>query len=398
MTPTPEEPPNGQPEGDGPDGHHDEIDAPLRGWISPDDRLWRHPSELSADPSTPALAPPAAGAHGRIMLLVGAVAALAAVAWVVVLLSPPTDHAAAPPASTGAADGTLSTLAVNTRALPPEAGAASQAMVQLHAVTSHGVVSMVGVAVAEGGLVATTADGLDGLRRLVMIGADGHQERASVVAIDAASDLALVNVPDDVPVAPFADDVALGDGSAALTLSMTAPAGTTPALHGTPGLVTAVGGAIEQGRADGMPGITTSAPVSAAQAGDPLLNTSGAVVGILYSTVGPGAPVFLPSALVLGVTDDLRSSGRVAHGWLGVEGHDAPGTSGAQVASLMSGSPAAGRLQAGDVIEEMDSVPIRTMAELRAELYVLNPATTVALAVLDGTTTRVVDVTLSASP
>ena len=37
-------------------------------------------------------------------------------------------------------------------------------MVQLRAVTSHGVVSLAGVAVAEGGLVATTADGLSGLR------------------------------------------------------------------------------------------------------------------------------------------------------------------------------------------------------------------------------------------
>jgi hypothetical protein len=38
------------------------------------------------------------------------------------------------------------------------------------------------------------------------------------------------------------------------------------------------------------------------------------------------------------------------------------------------------------------------MADLRARLYVLAPHATVGLSVLDGSTTRVVDVTLSTSP
>ena len=104
-------------------------------------------------------------------------------------------------------------------------------MVQLRAVTSHGIVTLVGVAVAEGGLVATTADGLSGLHSLDMIGTDGRLLQASVVAIDHASDIALVSVPDDVPVAPFADDAALDNGSADMTLSMAAPTDGTVALH-----------------------------------------------------------------------------------------------------------------------------------------------------------------------
>jgi hypothetical protein len=38
------------------------------------------------------------------------------------------------------------------------------------------------------------------------------------------------------------------------------------------------------------------------------------------------------------------------------------------------------------------------MADLRARLYVLSPDTPVVLSVLDGSVTRLVDVTLSASP
>ena len=155
------------------------------------------------------------------------------------------------------------------------------------------------------------------------------------------------------------------------------------------------------GPAGGMPDITSSPAAASQESGDPLLNPAGAVIGILYD-VGPGtasaAPTFLPTQLVLGVADDLRSSGRVAHGWLGVQGTDVAGTSGARVAAVVAGSPAAGRLHSGEVILNMGSVPIRTMADLRARLYVLAPATTVALSVLDGAATHVVDVTLSASP
>jgi S1-C subfamily serine protease len=64
----------------------------------------------------------------------------------------------------------------------------------------------------------------------------------------------------------------------------------------------------------------------------------------------------------------------------------------------MAGSPAAGLLEPGDIVVAMGSVPIRSMADLRARLYVLAPNSTVGLSVVDGTTTRVVDVTLSASP
>jgi S1-C subfamily serine protease len=259
---------------------------------------------------------------------------------------------------------------------------------------------MVGVAVAEGGLVATTADGLKGVQRLDMVGSDGHLYPASITATDPASDLALVTVPQAVPVAPFADDQSLAAGSADLTLSMAGPQGSALILHASPGSVGAVATAITDGAASGMPGITSSALGGGTQAGDVLLNRDGAVVGILYDdTAGAlSTPTFLPTELVLGVADDLRSNDRVQHGWLGVQGTDAGGPAGAQVATVMAGSPAAGHLHTGDVIQSVNSLPIRSMAELRGRLYALAPATPVVLSVQDGSSTSTVDITLSASP
>jgi len=272
-------------------------------------------------------------------------------------------------------------------------------MVELQATTAHGTVTLIGVAVAEGGLVATTADLLAGTRRIVMVGPGGKFEPASVVATDTASDVALVNVPENLPVAPFSDDANLNGGSPDLTLTFVPAGGSAVALHCTPGSVTGVGAAIVGGQAGGMPSITSSTQAGTVTAGDPLLNAGGDVVGIRYEpTPGSSSPVtFLPSSLVVGVADDLRSRNRVVHGWLGVSGSDAPGNAGAKVDVVHADGPAVGRLQAGQVIDAVNGGPVRTMAELRARLYVLAPGTAVAISVQQASGPKVVGITLAGS-
>jgi len=396
VIPTPDDPPEEGPDKDNSGYFHPEADGAPRGWIDPDDRLWRHPSELATHAMRAPGARPILTRHPRATLLIATAATLAAVAWTIVLLSPPSNHTTFAPASDSASEVPVTTLALQGETVPSQAQAASHSVVQLRAVTDHGVVSLVGVAVAEGGLVATTANGLSGLRSISMMDDEGRRFRASVIGIDTASDIALVSVPDDVPVAPFADDAFLSEGTTDMTLSVTPPTTETITLHCEDGTVTGIDTEAPAGWAKGMPVITSSATAVNQQPGDPLLNQEGAVIGILY-TSGPSAS-YLPTQLVLGVADDLRSTGRVIHGWLGVEGATASGPSGARVAALMAGSPATGLLRPGDVVVALGSIPIRSMADLRARLYVMPPQTTVGLAVLTGVSTRVVDVTLGASP
>jgi S1-C subfamily serine protease len=400
VTPTPEEPPEEGPDRDNSGSSSFEPDPALRGWIDPDDRLWRHPSELAGRGTRTVGTRPIIARHPRATLLVGAAATLAAVAWTIVLLSQPGGHTGLLSSSPSSADVPVTTLALKGEAVPDSAQAASHSVVQLRAVTSRGTVTLVGVAVAEGGLVATTADGLAGLRSIWMTDSDGHSSRAKVLGIDNASDIALVSVPDDVPVAPFADDASLSEGSGSMTLSVAAGgqglASDAVSLHCQDGIVTGVDTEILSGWAKGMPAITSETAVVNQQPGDPLLNQEGAVIGLLYSS--GTSSTYLPTQLVLGVADDLRSTGRVVHGWLGVKGGTAVGSNGALVATLMTGSPAVGLIHPGDVVTAMGSVPIRSMADLRARLYVMAPETTVGLSVLDGSSTRIVDVTLSPSP
>jgi S1-C subfamily serine protease len=416
---TPEEPLEGEPGPEEGSGGED-AESPLRGWIDPDDRLWRHPSEVPTAPDTgPVLLQPPAGKRHRtaLMALVGAAAVVGVVAFVVVLLSPASDH---PP--TGGTAHTVVAAPVSTlpglqNAVPAVVLAAGRSMVELQATTSHGVVALIGVAVAEGGLVVTTADALVGLEHLSLVGPGGTLESASVLGRDRYSDVALVQVPEDVPVASFSEGTGLSNAAADYTLTLR-PHGHDLVLGSVPGAVTGIGTTITDGPAAGMPCITSDvAPVGAtapgmlASPGAPLLDAAGQVIGILYdpgpepagTTTSPGRPStassspsggtvttkatrltaasYLPTQLVLGVAGDIRAGTDAHHGWLGVTGTDAPGGTGAAVAEVEPAGPAGGRLARGEVVAAVDGRPVRTMAELRARLYVLTPGTSVALTV-----------------
>src|ERR1700722_9641475 len=115
---TPDEPEDGVPgPGEGGSSGPDDPDSPQRGWIDPDDRLWRHPSEIAGPghdrdvPNVPFVVNSPTGHQYRttVMVLVGVGAGMAVVAWVIVLLSPPSEHPLESATQDTAATGPLTT-------------------------------------------------------------------------------------------------------------------------------------------------------------------------------------------------------------------------------------------------------------------------------------------------
>ena len=355
----------------------------------------------------PVLSPPPKHRYrGALMVFIGAAAVAAVGVFLVVLLSPASQSPLGSPGHNASGGATLTTLTSRLNGVPATAQTAAKSMVELQATTTHGTVTLIGVAVAEGGLVATTADLLSGVQRIDLVEADGKLEQASIVGTDATSDVALVDVPADLPVAPFSDDATLSGGAPDTVLAYVpaAAGGTAVALKATPGSVTATAVAVGTAACpdNGMAAITSSPGLGTQTAGEPLLDASGAVLGILCQPAASGAstPVFLPTQLVVGVADDLRSKNRVVPGVLGVQGNDVPGGAGAKLMTVPTGTPAWGHLQAGEVITAVNALPVRTFAELRARLYVLGPGTPVTLTVAGapGTSgTKSVGVTLGGS-
>jgi serine protease Do len=123
--------------------------------------------------------------------------------------------------------------------------------------------------------------------------------------------------------------------------------------------------------------IQTDAAINPGNSGGPLLNLSGEVIGI-NTAINPRANTIgfaVPINIAKDVLPQLRASGKVSRGWLGVyiqpiepEMTDMLGvedTKGALVSKVEPGSPAdeAG-IKSGDVVVSFDGRPIDKMNEL----------------------------------
>ncbi len=407
---------------DGPD-HGDESHDPIRGWISPDDRLWRHPSEAAS-------ASRAAGGRAAVPdrnrpspWIVGGAAACVAGALLasglVLATSGASPDAGGPPADTA------TSLAVVTTPPTTEPGAANLAgLTQMNrmAVTVRpslaaltitrpsGVSMATGVIAESGGIIATTAAAIAGARTISFDGTDGTRTPAELVGSDPASGIAVLRVASDLPVANFdSTDPVPGSTMMAVAMHPGSGSGAAPRSSVYAGAVRSSGTAVGTDSAESGFSVTTAVlPLSATDSGCALLSAQGLVSGLLDSTQTDGddtVGVFLPAELVLGVTRQLVAAGTVEQGWLGIEASDIAGTTGATVtgdgpedgATLdavdAQGAAAQAGLQIGDVIVGIDGGAVHSAAELRTRLYADLPGTTVMVAVERagtlGTTTAV---------
>jgi S1-C subfamily serine protease len=368
----------------------------LLGWVPPEERLWRHPSELSS----PSAARPGVVVAGRpaprsrdawISALVGAGAAAIVVVAGLFMASP------RPAGLTSAPEGSSN-----------QPRSASRSLVALLATGSSGTTVDCAVAVAPGGLVATTADALAGATS-VDAWRQGRWVPATIVGTDSDSDVGLVRVPFDLPVAQFTDETTVTRGARVWTMGVTAALlGSRDhgaAWRASLGTVSAADTAVNGPRGQGMPGIVVVSTLDPDTTGGVLVSADGSVLGIQDTSVDPGGTdeVFLPADLVVGVSADLAADGRVSHGWLGINGGNA-GTptsaspSGAVVDAVDPAGPAAASLQQGDVIVAVDDTPVHSMADLRSRLYMLPAGWPVWLRVYRHNRLTTVEVDLGSSP
>jgi S1-C subfamily serine protease len=124
--------------------------------------------------------------------------------------------------------------------------------------------------------------------------------------------------------------------------------------------------------------IETGIPTNPEMAGGALLDASGRVVGILtYPATGATTLLAISAGVLHDVEDQIDSSGKVIHGWMGVLfGDDATNLSeeGAVVREVFPGSPAkdAG-LKAGDVITRAGGQQVSGRADAIAAARSLRP-------------------------
>jgi S1-C subfamily serine protease len=399
------------------DGPESSEDPPIRPWLPPDDRLWRHPSELRSA-GTPPTGIPAIPARGRrlpggrvwfrVVLggVVGAVIAtgvITGVNWV----GPARTSTSVGGSSQVGAPVTTASAIVPAPGLQPAQNHASisagpslmgvvakvwPSIVTVDVVTGTGHVRGSGVVFRSDGMVLTVAHLLAGVVGISVITSSGQEETASVVGEDADDDVAVLKVGHQLPSVSMAPTPQPSTGQVAIAVGASDPVGSPPVVT-----IGTIKGVNRQVRVNGGPplldAIDTDAPPGPAPGGA-LLDQSGRVVGITTQTTDDGSGAHwlaAPAALVDDAAGQLVAKGKVVHAWLGISADDrVPSTSGGgssppgvQVLTVQSNSPAAAAgLLPQDVIDAVDGQPVPSILELQGALRLRRPGAPVMLDVV----------------
>jgi S1-C subfamily serine protease len=349
----------------------------------PDDRIWRHPSEMDDHPIAPIGVP----VHRvRAMRRAAAgwpwwrIAATSALGIVVAL----SGLAAVFLTDTGGSDeaGVLPGSSSRPSATARRAGAAAEAVAPSMVRLEGGS----GVVIRDDGLALTSATLVDGPGPVPVWLPDGTAVEATVVGVDGVTSIAVLDLPGDghrpADVIPRGAEVTGAAYSAGADAS-----GGVAATAGTVGTARKLSGEGAAGL-DGVVEVEGRADTSAL--GGPVVDGDGAVLGITTAIGSDRASYFTPIDVGQKVAGDLLDSGVVRRSWLGIEGMDrvegsglhATGGNGAQVVTVAAGSPAeAAGLLAGDVIVSLDGRPIERMPDLIRWLQSLSPGDRVEVTV-----------------
>ncbi len=232
-----------------------------------------------------------------------------------------------------------------------------------------------GFIISKDGYVMTNNHVIKDAKEVIVRLSDRRELVAEVVGADERSDLALLKI--DAKDLPF---VAIGKSSALKVgewvLAIGSPFGFDHSV--TAGIVSAKGRNLP--RENYVPFIQTDVAINPGNSGGPLFNLEGEVVGInsqIYSRTGGfmGLSFAIPIDMAMNIVDQLKSSGHVVRGWLGVliqdvtrelaESFHMDKPKGALVAKVLPDSPAeTSGFQLGDVIVEFNEHEVSTSSSL----------------------------------
>lgn len=269
-----------------------------------------------------------------------------------------------------------------------------------------------GFIISEDGYLLTNYHVVQDADEILVRLIDRQEFYAEIIGTDEQSDLALLKIDgQNLPTVEFAapEDIEVGDWVVAIgspfDLDYSASAG----------IVSAIGRSLPNSSGQNyVPFIQTDVAINPGNSGGPLFNLEGEVVGInsqIYTQSGGymGLSFAIPAAVALDVAEQLKDSGVVSRGWLGVYiqdvsqdlatsfGLDRP--QGALISQVGVGSPAEDSgLRAGDVIIEFDGHAIEYSHDLPHVVGLIEPGSEVEAVIYREGSRRTLDVTLGALP
>jgi S1-C subfamily serine protease len=390
-------------------------DAPVFGApLPPDDRLWRHPSELGGTATLAAPSPATNHSHPRIWTiavvsgLVGAVLTVGVVAATGGLQEKVVEHDA--PVEKVAVSPTFASFPTTTSDVVAIARAVGPAIARVQVTGRSGVVTGSAVAYRSDGFFLTNAHLLTDASSVAVALADGSTFDGAIVGTDEWTDVAVVHIDaHDVPPATIGSTATLQVGQQAIAVGAPVDDSGEPSV--SVGVISALGRRVEStGGTTLHDMLATDARFGRDASGGALVDASGAVIGLSTVVSNDGADAAAmtlsyatPIEVATGVADDIITTGKAHHVWLGVEGNDLPATQakalsvpgGAVVTKVTDDSPAAkAGLQTGDVITAINGTSVTSISSLVLSLRGHAPGEQVTIDYIRGASHRTSRATL----
>lgn len=266
-----------------------------------------------------------------------------------------------------------------------------------------------GFIISADGYILTNAHVVNEADEVIVKLSDKREFKAKIIGADRRTDVALLKID-----ASGLPKVTVGDPGKLRVGEWVAAIGSPFGLENTmtAGIVSAKGRALPQ--ENFVPFIQTDVAINPGNSGGPLFNLKGEVVGInsqIYSRSGGsmGLSFAIPIDVAIEVSTQLKSSGKITRGWLGIaiqeitkdlaESFGMKNTNGALIAGVEKSSPAEkGGLEPGDVITKFDGKQIITSSDLPRAVGAAKPGKKAAVEVLRKGTIKGLNVTVGESP
>jgi putative serine protease PepD len=376
--------------------------------LPPDDRLWRHPSELAAAPSAagppagPAPLPSAGAPRLWSMVLAAGLSGAALALAMVALVGGFGDDVTQRVTERVPAAETVAGGPADAEGVVGVAEAVSPSIVRIETALD-GITgsSGSGVVIRDDGTILTNAHVVAEADTITIVLADGTGLPGHVVGSDASTDVAVVVVDDshrgsvtwEPAVLGSAEDLRVGEQAVAIG----SPLGLAGGPSVTVGVVSGLGRRVVAEGEVLHDMIQTDAPIARGSSGGALCDGSGVVVGLTTAvassaTGSDGLGFAIPIDLASDIADRIVAEGVVRWVWLGIEGSDLapteasmpglPETGGVRVDAVSEGGPAADAgVQGDDVVVAVDGTRIATMSDLVVALRSYRPGDVVDLQV-----------------
>jgi len=230
-----------------------------------------------------------------------------------------------------------------------------------------------GFIISADGYIMTNAHVVDGASEVYVTLTDKREFKAKIIGSDTRTDVALLKIDgNNLPRLAMGDSDKIRAGEWVLAIG--SPFGLESTV--TAGIISAKA----RDTGDYLPLIQTDVAVNPGNSGGPLINLKGEVIGInsqIYSRSGGfmGISFAVPIDEALRVSDQLKSSGHVTRGRIGVqigevtkdvaESLGLGKAQGALVQRVEAGGPAEkGGVEAGDIILKFNGTPIEKPSDL----------------------------------